>query len=187
MARAFTAFADTVSAILAASDPKTCSAVFRKALATFEIDTFASGEVDLAHLERTVFYAIGWPESFRKFYVSSRLIRRDPLIHALRRRRRPFTWSELRRDRRLSLLVSEALQKRADNGWTEGLAVPIPRGNHRFGLVSLACQRRCFSAEEKSLLTMLSLCFHERMRNLAPKYGFALPPVGLSDREIECL
>jgi DNA-binding CsgD family transcriptional regulator len=187
MPRTLTAFADTVSAILAAADPKTCSAVFRKALATFEISAFSSGEVDLAHLERTVFYAIGWPESFRKFYVSSGLIQRNPLVDALRRRHLPFTWSELRRDRRLSLLGSEALQKCADNGWTEGLAVPIPRGDRRFGLVSLACQRRCFSAEEKSLLTMLSLCFHERMRNLAPKYGFALPPVGLSDREIECL
>jgi DNA-binding CsgD family transcriptional regulator len=161
--------------------------VFRNALATFEISSFASGEVDLAHLERTVFYAIGWPESFRKFYVSSGLIRRDPLVDVLRRRHLPFTWSELRRDRRLSLLISEALQKCADNGWTEGLAVPIPRGDHRFGLVSLACQRRSLSAKEKSLLTMLSLCFHERMRNFAPKHGFALPPVGLSNREIECL
>jgi LuxR family transcriptional regulator, quorum-sensing system regulator BjaR1 len=187
MPHTLTAFADAVSAILAAANPKTCSAAFRKALATFEISTFASGEVDLAHLERTVFYAIGWPESFRKFYVSSGLFRRDPLVDALRRRHLPFTWSELRRDRRLSLLGGEALQKCADEGWTEGLAVPIPRGDRRFGLVSLACQRRSFSAEEKSLLTMLSLCFHERMRNFAPKHGFALPPVGLSKREIECL
>jgi DNA-binding CsgD family transcriptional regulator len=184
MPRTLTAFADTVSAILAAADPKNCSAVFRGALATFEISTFASGEVDLA--QRTVLYAI-WPESFRKFYVSSGLIRRDPLVDTLRRRRLPFTWSELRRDRRLSLRVSEALQKYADNGWTEGLAVPISRGDHRFGLVSLACQRRSLSAKEKSLLTMLSVCFHERMRNFAPKHGFALPPVGLSNREIECL
>jgi LuxR family transcriptional regulator, quorum-sensing system regulator BjaR1 len=187
MPRTLRSFADTVSAIVAAADPKTCSAVFRKALATFEISTFSSGEVDLAHPERTVFYAIRWPESFRKFYVSSGLMQRNPLVDVLRRRHLPFTWSELRRDRRLSLVGSEALQKCADNGWTEGLAVPIPRGDRRFGLVSLACQRRSFSAEEKSLLTVLSLCFHERMHNLAPKHGFALPPVGLSNREIECL
>jgi DNA-binding CsgD family transcriptional regulator len=187
MPHTLAAFADTVSAILAAANPKTCSAVFRNALATFEISSFASGEVDLAHLERTVFYAIGWPESFRKFYVSSGLIRRDPLVDVLRRRHLPFTWSELRQDRRLSLLISEALQKCADHGWTEGLAVPIPRGEHRFGLVSLACQRRSLSAKEKSLLTIISLCFHERMRNFAPKHGFAMPPVGLSNREIECL
>src|SRR4029077_19994603 len=136
--------------------PKACSAVFRKVLATFEISTFASGEVDLANLERTVFYAIDWPESFRKFYVDSGVIQRDPLVDALRRHHLPFTWSELRRDRRLSLLGSEALQICYDNGWTEGLAVPIPRGDRRFGLVTLACQRRDFSAEEKGLLTMLS-------------------------------
>jgi LuxR family transcriptional regulator, quorum-sensing system regulator BjaR1 len=187
MPRTLAALADTVSAILAAGDPKTCSVVFSEALTTFEISTFASGEVDLANLERTVFYAIGWPDSFRKFYVDSGLIRRDPLVDALRRRHLPFTWSELRRDRRQSLHGSEALRGCSDNGWTEGLAVPIPRGDRRFGLVSLACQRRSFSAQEKSLLTMLSLCFHERVRNLAPKHGFARPPVGLSKREIECL
>jgi len=65
--------------------------------------------------------------------------------------------------------------------------VPIPRGDLRFGLVSLVCRRRPFSAETKGVLTMLSLCFRERLRNLAPKHGFALPPVGLTKREIECL
>jgi DNA-binding CsgD family transcriptional regulator len=34
---------------------------------------------------------------------------------------------------------------------------------------------------------MLSYCFHERLRNLVPKYGFAAPPVGLTKREIDAL
>jgi|HubBroStandDraft_4_1064222.scaffolds.fasta_scaffold410326_1 DNA-binding CsgD family transcriptional regulator len=187
MSRTDATLADTVAALLAAADPRTCSRIFRRTVATFEIRTFASGEVDLSDLGRTVFYAIDWPDDFRKFYMSSGLIQRDPLVDALKRHHLPFTWSELRRDRRLSLLGSEALQLCADNGWTEGLAVAIPRGDRRFGLVSLACQRRDFTAEEKGVLTMLSLCFHERLRNLAPKHGFAVPPVGLSQREIESL
>jgi LuxR family transcriptional regulator, quorum-sensing system regulator BjaR1 len=185
--RTDTEIADAVSAILAAPDPKACSRIFRRMLATFEVDTFACGEVDLAELERTVFYAIGWPDSWRKFYLGSGLVRRDPLLDAMKKRHQPFTWSELRRDRKLSAIGSEALQLIANHGWTEGLVVPIPRGDLRFGLVSLVCQRRPFGAEEKALLAMLSLCFHERLRNLAPRHGFAMPPVGLTSREIDCL
>jgi LuxR family quorum sensing-dependent transcriptional regulator len=187
MPRTIAGLAQTASAILAAPDPKACSQIFKKAVATFQVDTFACGEVDLEVRERTVLYVIGWPESWRKFYMSSGLMQRDPLLDELPRRQTAFTWSELRLDRKLSVLGSEALQLIAQNGWTEGLAVPIPHGKHRCGLVSLACRRGPFSVEEKSLLTMLSLCFHNRLRNLASVHGFAMPPVGLSKREIECL
>jgi LuxR family quorum sensing-dependent transcriptional regulator len=169
MARTIAAFADTVSAILAAPDPQFGSRLYRKALATFDVDSFAVGEVDLSALERTVFYSIGWPDSWRKFYTESGLVQRDPVVEALKHRHAPFTWSELRKDRKLSILGTEALQVLYDHGWTEGLGVPIPRGNLRFGLIGLACRRKAFNATEKSLLTMLSLCFHERLRNLAPK------------------
>jgi DNA-binding CsgD family transcriptional regulator len=187
MARTIAAFAETVSEILAAPDPQSGSRLYRKALATFDVDSFAVGEVDLSALERTVFYAIGWPDSFRKFYVEAGLVHRDPVVEGLRHRPAPFTWSELRRDRKLSILGTEGLQALYDHGWTEGLAVQIPRGNLRFGLIGLACRRKAFNATEKSLLTMLSLCFHERLRNLAPKHGFAIPPLGLTKREIDCL
>jgi LuxR family transcriptional regulator, quorum-sensing system regulator BjaR1 len=167
--------------------PNSARASIDKALATFDVDSFAVGEVDLSALERTVFYSIGWPDSWRKFYTESGLVQRDPVVEALKHRHTPFTWSELRKDRKLSILGTEALQVLYDHGWTEGLGVPIPRGNLRFGLIGLACRRKAFNATEKSLLTMLSLCFHERLRNLAPKHGFAIPPLGLTRREIECL
>ena len=187
MPQTVAAFADTVSALTAAPDPKACARVFRKALATFEVDTFACGEVDLDDLERTVFYAIGWPDSWRKFYLETGMVHRDPIVDAMKTRHAPFTWSDLRRDRKLSEAGSECLQLCYQHGWTEGLVVPIPRGDLRFGLVSMVCRRGEFNTEEKGLLTMLSLCIHERLRNLAPKHGFTLPPVGLTRREIDCL
>src|SRR5579859_5212298 len=139
-----------VSAIWAQSEPKGCLRIFRKVLATFDVDTFASGEVDLDDTDRTVFYAINWPEEFRKFYFRSGLLRRDPIVEGLKRRHTPFTWSDLRRDRTIGTLGSEALAVCAENGWTEGLAVPIPRGGRRVGLITLACQRRDFDADEKA-------------------------------------
>jgi len=179
--------ADAVSAISAAPDPKACSRIFRKAIAAFNIDAFASGEIDLTALERTVFYAIGWPDTWHKFYVGTGVILRDPVIAALKQRHGPFTWSELRRDGQYPAAGTKVLQVIAEHGWTEGLAVPIPRGDQRFGLVSLLCQRGPFDTSEKSALAMLSYCFHERLRNLVPKYGFPIPPVGLTKREIDAL
>ena len=178
---------EAVAALSLAPDPKACARIFAAAVAPFGIDTFASGEVDLDMRERNVFYVIAWPDAWRDFYLSSGFVDRDPLIEGLRRYREPFTWAELRHDRTLSAAGGEALQMFADHGWTDGLAVPIPRGDHRFGLVSLVCRRQSLATAEKPLLTMLSLCFHERLRNLAPTHGFAIPPLGLTRREVDCL
>jgi LuxR family transcriptional regulator, quorum-sensing system regulator BjaR1 len=181
--------ANAVAALSAAPDPKACLRIFRRAIAPFKIDSFACGEVDLAAPERTVFYAIDWPDSYRRFYFGNGLSQRDPLLEALKGRHEPLTWSELQRDRKQwSAIGTRALQVIAEHGWTDGLAVPIPRGDQRFGLVSLqAGKRRPFDANDKSALAMLSYCLHERLRNLAPTYGFAIPPVGLTGREIDAL
>jgi LuxR family transcriptional regulator, quorum-sensing system regulator BjaR1 len=179
--------ADAISAISAAPDPKTCSRLFLKAIAAFKINMFACGEVDLAAPERTVFFAVNWPEAFRNFYFETGLMRRDPILAALRHRHAPFTWSDLRRDGKLSMAGSKAFQIAAEHGWTEGLAVPIPRGDQRFGLVTVAGPRHTLEPGERSRLAMLSYCFHQRMRNLVPKHGFAFSPVGLTRREIDAL
>src|SRR5262245_41607075 len=178
--------ADAISAISAAPDPKTCSRLFVKAIAAFKINMFTCGEVDLVAPERTVFFAISCPEVFRKLYLDNGLMRRDPVLAALRHRQAPFTWSDLR-ERKLCIAGSKALQVAAELGWTEGLAVPIPRGDQRFGLITLAGPRHAIEADEKSRLAMLSYCFHQRMRNLVPKHGFAFAPMGLTRREIDTL
>jgi DNA-binding CsgD family transcriptional regulator len=175
-----------VSAMWAAADPKGCVRIFRRVLGAYQINTFASGEIDLVDKERTVFYAIGSPDAFRKFYRRSGLLKRDPIVEALKRRRTPFTWSDLRRDRTLGMVGSEALAVCAENGWTEGLAAPIPRGGRRLGLITVACQRRDFRTDEKAQTTLM-LGRHERLRSLAPVHGFAVPPLGLTGREIACL
>jgi len=51
MPRTLAGLAQTASALLAAPDPK---AIFKEAVATFQVDTFDCGEVDLEVRERTV-------------------------------------------------------------------------------------------------------------------------------------
>ena len=90
----------------------------KTAVAQFGFDTFACGEVDIAHRDRNVFYIIEWPDTWRKFYIGTGLIERDPMLGALSERRKSFTWSELRKDRKLSQVGRDAIQLAAEHGWT---------------------------------------------------------------------
>src|SRR5581483_2012512 len=117
---------------------KICARRFAAAIAAFGVDTYACGQVDLEVRERSVFYAIGWPESWRKFYLGSGLLERDPIVEALSHRHSAFTWAELKRDKRMSVLGTNALRLIAEHGWTEGLGVPIASAHpQRRGLVGL--------------------------------------------------
>ncbi len=150
-----------------------CAALFREAIAPFGFDTFACGNFDARDRDLHVFYIIDWPEHWRRFYMESGLINRDPLLEELSKTDQPFTWSELRASRRLSKTGTEAINRAAAEGWVEGLVVPIIGVNHRLGLVSMVGHR--------------STALHDHARRLAPREGFAMPPVGLTDREIAAI
>lgn len=164
-----------------------CADLFRAAIAPFGFDTFACGELDLEDRDRSVFYVIDWPESWRRFYLQSSVIDRDPLIDALAFRHEPFTWTELRRDRKFSKPGRELLDLCATHGWTEGLVVPLSRGDRRIGLVSLVGHRTGIEPETRAFLCLISICFHSHVRTLVVNSGFAAPPAGLTAREIECI
>ena len=180
--RRATAFDD----ILHAADSTSCMAAFRAALAPYSIDTFASGEVDLSTRARSVFYIIDWPEDWRRHYFSSDLLERDPVVENIAYFRAPFTWQELRASRRLAQIGSESFDRVTAAGWHDGLVVPIARGGTRYGLVSIV-SRRIISARDKAAMFPLCICFHSVIGTLVRRDGFAVPPAGLTPREIECL
>ena len=68
-----------------------CSALFKKAIAVFEIVAFACGEIDLADRDRNVMFIAEWPEAWLQFYVKSGFINRDPVVNALAFYRKPFS------------------------------------------------------------------------------------------------
>jgi DNA-binding CsgD family transcriptional regulator len=163
-----------------------CAALFREEIATFGFDTFACGSFDGRDRDLHVFYIIDWPESWTKFYVESGLINRDPLLDELKTTDQPFTWSELRAGRRLSKGGTEAINRAAAEGWVEGLVVPIPGVNNRLGLVSMVGHRDV-DVSERDYLTLISMALHHHARSLAPREGFAMPPMGLTEREIAAI
>lgn len=167
--------------------PKDCGALFARAIEPFGFDTFACGEVDFVHSERSAFHLIGWPEAWKQFYIKSGLMLRDPLVDELRRRNQPYSWSDLRAERRLGNLGTDVLNRAAQAGWTEGLAVPLPQAGGRIGIVSLAGHRDCSDPTERNALTLIAVCLHSYVRTLVCEHGFAVPPGGLTEREIACI
>lgn len=180
-------FLDAASALTSCGATSECERIFADAVSPFGVDVFACGELSLSHPERGVMLVVHWPPAWKKFYLDSGLVGRDPIVEALGRRKTPFTWSDLRADRTISALGTQALREIAAHGWTEGLAVPIPRSKDRVGLVSLAGSRGPFESDEIRFLSTLSIIFHERVRSLAPEGGVAVPPSGLTSREVEAL
>ena len=126
-------------------------------------------------------------ESWRRFYMESGLIERDPLINALEHRHLPFTWSDLRTDRKLASAGRRALDLAAAEGWHEGLVVPMPHSGNRVGLVSMAGHKPNLRTPDRAYLTLISLALHTHVRSLVAREGFAAPPAGLTDREIASL
>lgn len=174
--------------ILSAPTAEACIAIFRAALDRCGIDTFATGEVDLRFRSRSVFHVIDWPEDWRLYYFGSGLVYRDPLVGALEHRISPFTWTELRADRTLPQVGTEALERTAEAGWTDGLVVPLPRGGgKRVGIVSIVARRTRITELQKLLLPPLCICFHERLRGMVAAHRLPVAPAGLTSRELDCL
>ncbi len=165
-----------------------CADLFRETIAPFGFDTFACGELDLAHRERSAFYLIDWPDAWRRFYIGSGMIERDPIVDALANRSEPFTWSDLRADGSLSPAAANTLNEAtSQGGWVEGLVVPVSRSGRKVGLVSLVGRHRGVSSEAVAFLSLISVALHSHVRSLLGHQGFAAPPSGLTPREIECL
>ena len=169
------------------SDLVSCAKVFKTAISPLGFDTFACGEIDIANRARTAFYIVDWPDAWRRFYIQSGLIDRDPIVDELQNKQVPFTWTELRQGRKLAKAGKAALVMAADYGWTEGLVVPVPRGGTRYGLTSLVGRCGALSDYQRDVLSLACVALLSRVRVLAPQSGFPLPPAGLTPREIDCL
>ncbi len=162
-----------------------CADLFRETVAHFGVHVVACGEIDLADRDRNVMFMAEWPEAWKRYYVQSGFIDRDPVVNALKVYRKAFSFVDIVHDRRFSSLDREALHAAAEHGWTSGLAVPVARGGTRFGLVTLIGRGKEFDPSQRSYLCLISECLLTRIRSLGPGVDYALPPAGMSKREIE--
>jgi len=164
-----------------------CASQFKDAIGPFGFTAFACGEIDISDRDRNVMFIVQWPKSWLKYYIKSGFIERDPILNALKIYRGSFTWTDIIRDRRFSSLEREALRQGAEHGWAEGLAMAIPRGRARFGLVTMLGRANPLTKVQRQQLCVISECLLTRVRSLVADGAFPVPPAGLSKREIECL
>jgi DNA-binding CsgD family transcriptional regulator len=176
-----------VGSVGAATVPEDCTAAFRDFLAGFELDAFCCGELDWRIRQRSVMNVVEWPMSWFSRYVETGLIENDPLLALLEKTGAAVTWDMIRarpnRGRHEKLLFDLA----ENFGWTQGFAIPIPRGGSRIGIVSLCGDRGAFSEVEIATLALASVFYYERFRGLNAGRAFPLPPSGLTPREIASL
>ena len=168
-------------------DIESCAALFKTFVAAYNVDMFACGEVDLDNKGLSFFYFVEWPEAWRKFYVAANLVARDPIVEGVRGYRAPFTWTDLRRDRRWDRGAAEVFRLTRQHGWRDGLVVPVPRGGSCYGLVSLVVRASLLSAQSRTHLSLASECLLARMRSFGPPERLPASPSGLTRREIDAL
>jgi DNA-binding CsgD family transcriptional regulator len=167
--------------------PIDCADLFARRIAPFGFDTFASGEIDLKDRSRSTFHILSSPERWAQLCRTSSQSDQNPFADAISQRIAPFTWTELRLDRLLSRAGANALKLAAAAGWTEGLIVPVRQAGGRIGWIGLAGSRVSLRPAEREYLTLLGICLHNHVRTLVGRHGFALPPAGLTPREIDAL
>ena len=169
-----------VTAICRATSLEQCVDAFKSSVKPFGVTMFVCGEVDVENRRRSVMHVIEWPDDWTKFYREG-FVARDPLLNALMVRTEPFTWRELREDPNLPAQDLQLLNLAAARGWNDGLVTQIPRGGARFGIVSLIRAGSPMNAVEKSMLILLSVLFHERVKCFSAR-AFAAEPSGISAR-----
>ena len=100
-----------------------------------------------------------WPEEGRRYYAASNFVERDPILNALSLYRRPSP-SARSSGTGASLRVPRARPFRvnAENGRGHGLAVAIPRGGDRFGLVTLLGRGGELAGDERTYLRLVGEC-----------------------------
>jgi LuxR family quorum sensing-dependent transcriptional regulator len=162
--------------------------LFKQVILGFGFDTYACGEVDLAHLERNSFYVLDWPAEWLKLYMELDLIQADPLVDALHEHREPFTLSALRMSHApLKPASAKIIALGNKYGWSDGFVVPLPHGEKQFGLVTMVGRKPEMDAQGQSYLALIAMCFYSFVRDLVPTEGFAVAPAKLTAREIDCL
>ena len=161
--------------------------LFRDTIAPLGFVAFACGEIDIEQRSRNVLFMAEWPPEWLRYYRSSGFIEKDPILGALRIYREPFTFGDIIRDRRFSKLDRESMRAAAENGWARGFAAPFPRGGSHLGLVTMLGRSGEMDDALRAPLAVISHLLLSHARRVAAFEDFAMPPMGLSRRQIEAL
>ena len=164
-----------------------CADLFKQTVAKFGIHAFACGEIDLAERDRNVMFIAEWPKAWVRYYVKSGLVERDPILNALKVCRSAFSFNDIRHDQRFSNLDREMLRAAAEAWLGAGPGGADFARRRAFRARHPDWARRRIRPGAAHLPCLISECLLTRIRSLGAEVDYALPPAGMSRREIEAV
>jgi LuxR family quorum sensing-dependent transcriptional regulator len=102
------------------------------------------------------------PKVWSAEYMRRQFARCDPVLQEATRRHRPFVWSDIWRERRLTACEQAVMSYSAEFGMRDGFVVPIFE-TANIGLVSLAADRLKLEGGQGQALTLAALYLHNRL------------------------
>jgi LuxR family quorum sensing-dependent transcriptional regulator len=125
------------------------------------------------------------PAAFLRRYAAGNMHRVDPVLLELKRRQRPFQWSEMISARKLSEAEQDVLFLAAEFGMEDGLAVPIRESNGLLGMVNTGGPPTLLTAEGRAALILGSAYLYQRLWGIQRR--LVAPARGITAREAEIL
>lgn len=133
------------------------------------------------------FFFTAWPPAWIELYVARNFVANDFGVAEARRRIAPFTWLEVKAERRLTPGEEEVWRVANEWGWVDGFSVPIHGPAGYFGLIAMAATRPVADVEVRRRLHLIGFHTHEQCRRLTRITPVRDGGEALSEREIECL
>lgn len=181
---------DFIERIYQLDSPKCIVEAFESEAVRYGISAFALGTLPTPgarHLQP--FFVSTWPQPWLDYYLDEGLAQHDPAVRYGHAGVMPATWTELQERESLTEGNRWLFGECAENGWTEGLLIPIHGPGGYRGLVGMAGANDDLSLSDRAALHMMGLYLHERLKELlAPGLvtpADALP--ALTEKEIECI
>lgn len=124
------------------------------------------------------------PAGFHETYLARGYANHDPLLREAVRRRRPFQWSQVTRERKLTRAEQDVLRYAASFGLKDGFAVPIRDSGGFIGLINLAGPAIELDEETRAALILVAPYVYQRVCRLKEGAG---PTQSITAREAEIL
>lgn len=107
------------------------------------------------------------PAEWRRIYLERAYHRICPVAREIRRRSRPYTWSEVTSARRIGEAEQQVMDHARHFGLREGLIVPLPRGGEQIAFVSFAGPSVEMNGTVRDALTALARSLHGEFSRVA--------------------
>jgi len=107
------------------------------------------------------------PAAYIEHYLAAQLIDKDPVVTELRRTLTPFSWKDVRDNRRLSKAESRIIDEAREFDSDDGLIVPIVSGNGMLAVFSPCGKNPDLTPAARSALEIIGMYTYHALQRVA--------------------